>query len=158
MPVDRIVEGFKLYQKGCVTIIDESDEELQFEVISNGTTYLVVMRAGSIKCIECADWTYRFGETVAEMGSFLCKHCNAAMFKLAEIKGVNQQKQLNIWNDNPVITKEYEKQLNNLPTFNKEFKQEYQGDWKPKEEIHEIKSIDGKTNLIIKKRDDSDGT
>jgi hypothetical protein len=97
MAVNRMTEGFKLYQKGCVSVIDSSDEEIQFEVISNGTPYMVVMRAdGSVRCMECEDWSYRFGGVVSEMASFLCKHCYASLFKLASIKGVNQQTELPI--------------------------------------------------------------
>lgn len=94
--MSRIDKGFALYQKGNVSISSADDEEIQFEVLSNGTPYIVVMdlKMGSIKCVECEDWSYRYGDAVNVMASFLCKHCYAAMFKLGDIKGVGKQSKL----------------------------------------------------------------
>ena len=92
--MSRVDNGFKLYQKGNVELINDVPEELQFSIKSKGNEYLVVINDDKMRCIECEDWSYRFGEAAALMSSFLCKHCYAALFKLAEVKGVGKQSKL----------------------------------------------------------------
>ena len=124
--MSRIVEGFKLYQKGNVFTLLYSEDDLQFRVISSKNKYLVSIVDNCIRC-ECDDWNYRYSQSKEEMSSFLCKHCYAALFKLAEVKGVNQQKQL--FGQNPFVDqKEYEKQLNEISI--REYNKSYCGEWK----------------------------
>ena len=93
--MDRVEKGYTLYQKGNVTLKLAEDGEYQFEVKNKKTTYLVSIINGVVRCNECEDYGYRFQrESNAMNGSFLCKHCFAAIFKLGEIKGVKEQTSL----------------------------------------------------------------
>lgn len=89
---DRSVNGFKLYQAGNVSITHEDEEYIFFDVKSKKETYLVEFEIpeGAWRCI-CTDYNLRHQKAP---GSFLCKHILAALFKLAEVKGVNLQRNL----------------------------------------------------------------
>ena len=92
--MNRIDKGFNLFQKGNVELVFSDDEELQFNVKSKKNVYLVSFINGVARCI-CEDFEFRFQrEGNSKNGSFLCSHIFAAMFKLSELKGVNQQKNL----------------------------------------------------------------
>ena len=89
---DRSVNGFKLYQAGNVSITHEDEEYIFFDVKSKKETYMVEFEKleGAWRCI-CTDYNMRH---LKAPGSFLCKHILAALFKLAEIKGVGSQTKL----------------------------------------------------------------
>jgi formylmethanofuran dehydrogenase subunit E len=89
----RIEKGFELYQKGNVTLIFVDNEEIQFEVKSKKTVYIISILESVVRCNQCEDYEFRFQrESNAKNGSFLCSHCFAAMFKLSEIRGVKQSR------------------------------------------------------------------
>jgi hypothetical protein len=89
---DRMVEGFKLFQKGNVEIIFEDDEIIQLEVKSKKKQYLVEYdkEEGVIRCL-CPDY---HGRHQKANGSFLCKHNWSCVFKLAQVRGVHSQEVL----------------------------------------------------------------
>lgn len=96
MTVDRIAEGYKLYQKGYVKFKAETNGFYEFEVLGSKPRkkgeprpvyYINFMDFGAIHC-PCPDFkrnAERYGEP------FYCKHIVACFFKLAELKGVGQQ-------------------------------------------------------------------
>lgn len=92
----RIQKGHNLFTKGNVELVFEDETMLQFKVKSNKKEYLVSINEHGFRCNECEDWTYRWKRCTEEGGSFLCAHCYAAMFKLAELRGVGQQATLQI--------------------------------------------------------------
>ena len=82
----RIEAGYSLYKQGNVTLVLEYHDEIQFEVKSGDIIYLVSIYADIIRC-NCIDFDKRYKSVSnAENGSFLCKHCFAALFKLSELK------------------------------------------------------------------------
>jgi formylmethanofuran dehydrogenase subunit E len=100
----RIEKGFELYQKGNVTLIFSDNEEIQFEVKSKKVSYLVSILGSVVRCNQCEDYEFRFQrESNAKNGSFLCSHCFAALFKLAEIRGVKQSQATLEFTDKKVI-------------------------------------------------------
>jgi hypothetical protein len=85
----RLEKGFALYQKGMCNLVFEDEDEIQIEVKSKKITYLVSILNGVVRCNLCEDYEYRFQrEGNSKNGSFLCSHCFAALFKLAELRGV----------------------------------------------------------------------
>lgn len=99
METTRMSKGWKLYQKGCVELVHEDEELIQFEVRSGKRTYLVEfdLVEGVARCTPCQDYEYRHQYANNELGlngSFICKHIWSALFKLSELRGVNQQTSL----------------------------------------------------------------
>lgn len=86
---DRSISGFKLYQMGNVSIDHEDEEYILFDIKSKKEIYPVEYEKseGAWRCI-CTDYNTRH---LKAPGSFLCKHILAALFKLAELKGVRSQ-------------------------------------------------------------------
>lgn len=86
---DRSISGFKLYQMGNVSIDHEDEEYILFDIKSKKEIYPVEYEKseGAWRCI-CIDYNTRH---LKAPGSFLCKHILAALFKLAELKGVRSQ-------------------------------------------------------------------
>lgn len=68
-----------------VELIFEDVNEFQFNVKSNEKEYLVSINEDGIKCNVCEDWQYRWKRAAEVGGSFMCSHCYAAMFKLADM-------------------------------------------------------------------------
>lgn len=95
-PLGRIIKGFKLYQQGNVKLTFQDEGELQFTVKSGKKEYLVSINDNGVMCNRCEDWDYRWKRCMEVGGSFLCSHCYAALFKLAEIRGVGRQGVLNV--------------------------------------------------------------
>ena len=109
-PVNRMDEGWKLYQKGNVTLQYQDDRYYAFEIPGQGkikilneeddgfsalatrVKYDVVYDGEEWMCL-CEDFQFRNPNSI---GAFSCKHIFAAMFKLAEMRGVNQQTTLNM--------------------------------------------------------------
>lgn len=89
--LNRIQKGFTLYQKGNVDLIFQDENEIQFNVKSGKTEYLVSINEDGIKCNVCEDWHYRWKHAAKVGGSFLCSHCYAALFKLGYLRGVGTQ-------------------------------------------------------------------
>lgn len=87
----RIQKGHKLFTSGNVGLVFEDESMLQFRVKSNKKEYLVSINNNGLRCNECEDWTYRWKPSTNMGGSFLCSHCYAAMFKLAELQEANNQ-------------------------------------------------------------------
>ena len=94
--LSRIQKGFSLYQKGNVDLIFQDDDEIQFNVKSGKTEYLVSINEDGIKCNVCEDWHYRWKHAAKVGGSFLCSHCYAALFKLSQVRGVGTQATLEL--------------------------------------------------------------
>lgn len=93
---NRMVEGWKLYQKGNVELIHEDEELLQFQVKSKKQIYLCDMdlKEGTVRCNPCQDYEYRHqyaNSTMGLDGSFICKHLWSCFFKLGEIRGIGKQ-------------------------------------------------------------------
>lgn len=85
----RLDAGYRLYYRGKCSLIFEDDEEIQVQVTSGSTDYLVSIVDGVARCNTCEDYEFRFQrEGNSKNGSFLCKHCYAALFYIAEIRGV----------------------------------------------------------------------
>ncbi len=80
---DRIIEGYKLYKDDAVSVEHYESDHIIFKVKNKKNTdyYLVSMVYGYWNC-DCADYKYRNNNDV---GSFYCKHLQAAQFKLLEI-------------------------------------------------------------------------
>ncbi len=91
---DRVVNGHKLYLKGNVAVDHEDEEYIFFDVKSGKETYQVEYEKpeGAWRCI-CTDYNTRHQKAP---GSFLCKHILAALFKLAEVRGVGSQVALDV--------------------------------------------------------------
>lgn len=89
--LNRIQKGFTLYQKGNVDLIFQDEDEIQFNVKSGETEYLVCINEDGIKCNVCEDWHYRWKHAAKVGGSFLCSHCYAALFKLSQVRGIGTQ-------------------------------------------------------------------
>ena len=94
--LSRIQKGFTLYQKGNVDLIFQDENEIQFNVKSDKTEYLVSINEDGIKCNVCEDWHYRWKHATKVGGSFLCSHCYAALFKLGYLRGVGTQATLEL--------------------------------------------------------------
>ncbi|WJI09160.1 hypothetical protein FGU46_03170 [Methanobacterium sp. CWC-01] len=99
MATTRMSNGWRLYQKGSVELVHEDEELLQFEVQSGKQMYLVEfdLQEGVARCNPCQDYEYRHQYGNSEIGlngSFICKHIWASVFKLSELRGVNQQTSL----------------------------------------------------------------
>lgn len=97
--MNRMVKGFHLYQHGSVELVHEDEELLQFMVRSGKRKYTVEfdLVEGVVRCLPCQDYEYRHQYANDEMGlngSFICKHIWAGVFKLSELRGVNQQTSL----------------------------------------------------------------
>jgi len=91
--MNRIDAGYQLYLKGKVELIKADKDGLLFEVEgSDHGTYQVEYDSQEAAwiCI-CPDY---HGRHQKAMGSFTCKHIDAAFFKLAAIKGLHEQKTL----------------------------------------------------------------
>ena len=93
--LDRIDSGFKLNRDKKVRLkeYDSKNAYYEFEVESRttkGKIYPVYCDNGHWNCPECPDFTNRWNEA----GALTCGHIAACFFKLAEIKGVNQQAKL----------------------------------------------------------------
>lgn len=75
--------------KGNVELDYSDSDYMFFNVKSKKETYMVDydVEEGVWRCI-CPDFNNRHKKA---NGSFACKHVLAAMFKLAEVKGVNAQ-------------------------------------------------------------------
>lgn len=86
-----IQKGHKLFTEGNVDLVFEDESMLQFHVKSNKKEYLISINNNGLRCNECKDWTYRWKPSVNNGGSFLCSHCYAAIFKLAELQEANNQ-------------------------------------------------------------------
>jgi len=87
---DRPVKGYQLYQKGLVECIeaDIANESYHFRIKgSNHSWWNVHSEEGSWLC-ECDDWR---NHAPSDPGSFLCKHCIAAIFYLGKLKGIEEQ-------------------------------------------------------------------
>lgn len=99
---DRLADGFKLYQKGYVTFKGETNGLYEFEVMGtkpkkgDRPVYYVTCKDGVWYCNQCWDYATKWDEYT---GSFNCKHIHACMFKMAEIKGINQQKTIELPRD-----------------------------------------------------------
>ena len=94
--MNRIIEGFKIYQKKDISLLFADDIMMQFEAKSKKKKYLVANVDDVMRC-DCPDFTFRFEKSNnAHNGSFLCKHCYASLFLLAEIKGMKEQHKLPI--------------------------------------------------------------
>lgn len=94
--LNRIQKGFTLYRRGNVDLIFQDENEIQFNVKSGKTEYLVSINEDGIKCNVCEDWHYRWKHAAKVGGSFLCSHCYAALFKLSYLRGVGQQATLEL--------------------------------------------------------------
>lgn len=94
--LSRVTKGHKLFLKGNVDLVFQDEAMIQFHVKSGKKEYLVSINSNGIRCNECEDWTYRWKPSVNSGGSFLCSHCYAAIFKLAELRGIGQQATLQI--------------------------------------------------------------
>lgn len=95
---DPINDGFKLYQKGYVTFLGENNGLYEFDVLGSKPkkggdrpNYYVTIQDGVGFCNNC--WSFKKNWN-KHTGSFFCKHIAACLFKLAELKGVNQQQDL----------------------------------------------------------------
>lgn len=87
--MNRLDSGFRLYLRGKCSLVFEDDDEIQVQVQSGSTDYLVSIVDGVARCNLCEDYEYRFQKNGnAKNGSFLCKHCFAALFYIAELRGV----------------------------------------------------------------------
>lgn len=95
---DPINDGFKLYQKGYVTFLGETNGLYEFDVLGSKPkrggdrpNYYVTIKDGVGFCNNC--WSFKKNWN-KHTGSFFCKHIAACLFLLAEIKGVNQQEEV----------------------------------------------------------------
>ncbi|MDO5851145.1 MAG: hypothetical protein Q4Q23_01500 [Methanobacteriaceae archaeon] len=81
--VNRIEQGYEIYDNNCVTVTHYEDDHIIFTVnsIKTETVYTVSMLYGYWNC-DCADYQYR---NQKNPGSFYCKHLQAAQFKLYDI-------------------------------------------------------------------------
>jgi len=87
--MNRLDSGFKLYQNGNCSLVFVDENEIQIQVQSGSKDYLVSIVDGVARCNLCEDYEYRFHKHGnAKNGSFLCKHCFAALFYIAEHRGV----------------------------------------------------------------------
>jgi|GEM_PF-1494766 len=89
--LNRIQKGFTLYRRGNVDLIFQDENEIQFNVKSGKTEYLVSINEDGIKCNVCEDWHYRWKHAAKVGGSFLCSHCYAALFKLSQLREIGTQ-------------------------------------------------------------------
>ena len=92
----RIQKGHKLFLQGNVDLVFEDETMIQFHVKSGKKEYMVSINTNGFRCNECEDWTYRWRPSTNNGGSFLCSHCYAAMFKLAELQGVSSPATLEV--------------------------------------------------------------
>lgn len=86
----RILNGLKLFQNDKVHIDHEDDELIIFFVEgSRGEKYQVSIYDNSVLC-DCDDYQYRAAK---EPGSYLCKHCYAALIRLMAGHGFKEKLQ-----------------------------------------------------------------
>ena len=93
MTTSRLEKGWGIFQKKHVALFEELNGLLTFKFKgSDHQVYTVSNYEDDWNC-ECHDFRNRH---MRHDQCFMCKHIYAACFELGRIKGVNQQKALNI--------------------------------------------------------------
>ncbi len=80
---NRMHEGFKLYKKGHVKIELFDDDLMIFNVESSKKGNYQVSMNENVWLCDCDDYQYRGDK---EVGSFICKHIWAVLFKIMDMK------------------------------------------------------------------------
>lgn len=107
---DRLLAGFQLWQKGKVKFLCETDGLYEFEVTGSKPkkgdrpVYYCTIKEGVGFCNECGDFKSRWNKVT---GSLFCKHLFGCIFKIAEIKGVNQQAVIELVNEKEGLKDEF---------------------------------------------------